>query len=118
MTVEAKYRHEGRQIEFVALGGEAVGDVVEVNGFAGIVLSVPKQAATATVGDVLSVAVEGVFEIPKKSGFAPAQGAIVDWDTGNSEAVPDGDAASDFEAGKAVKAAAGGDATVLVKLTW
>lgn len=65
-------------------------------------------------GEIGSLHVEGVFEFPLAASTAVTAGAAVYWDATNS--VITTTSTNNTLAGYAVKAAASGDATVLVKI--
>jgi predicted RecA/RadA family phage recombinase len=106
----------GDVIDFTTAGAVAVGAVVVVGVFLGIALK-----AAAGSGEVISVAIEGVFTVPKATGSAWTAGLPVVWDAsagnfGTDAAVTQ--AAGDVTSGAvAVAAAASGDTTGVVKLT-
>lgn len=91
-------------------GPQTVDAVVQVGVLAAVVLS------SAASGEKAAAATEGVYEVPKRSADVMAQGSLVGWDNGNSEAVPDGDATEDFKLGVVWEAAGNGDTKVRVKL--
>lgn len=74
------YVGEGKVIDYVAGGVVAVGSVVVTGDTVGIALK-----AAAASGDVIAVAIEGVFTVAKTTGTAWTQGASVDWDASASE---------------------------------
>lgn len=89
------FKHEGKVMDYVAGGTLSSGDVVALSGVGcGIV------AKDAVSGDVVSLALEGVFELP--STGAIAQGARAYW---NGSAVT-ATASSNTLMGIAMKAAA------------
>ena len=107
------YIGEGKVLDFTAGGAVAVGAVVAMGDIVGIAL-----VAAAASGDVIAVAIEGVFTVAKTTGTAWAQGAAIDWDSGSSEfhdgvTPASGDVVS---CGIAAVAAASADATGQIKL--
>ncbi|QRM19555.1 DUF2190 family protein [Dechloromonas sp. TW-R-39-2] len=104
----SKYVQPGNVLDYTA--GSAVTN--------GQVLLVGKRLAVALVaiaaGAVGSVAVTGVYAIAKKAGDAPAQGDLLYWDAANNYLTTT--VGSNTLAGFAAAAAAGGDATVNLKL--
>jgi predicted RecA/RadA family phage recombinase len=111
-----KYVQEGSVINFTTAGAVAAGAVVVVGNLLGVAL-----AAASASGQVIAVAVEGVFEVPKAPGAAWTIGLPVVWDAsagnfGTDAAVTQ--ATGDITGGAvAWAAAASGDAVGLVKLT-
>lgn len=69
---------------------------------------------TAASGELFAGAVVGVFELPNTNAHAPSAGAKVSWDTTTGRVLAPG--SGKVPIGVAVKAAAGTDATVLVRL--
>ena len=104
-----KFVQPGRVLDY-ANGGtaRASGAVVVIGTVVGICLN---AIAANTTG---SVQVCGVFTLPKLSTDAPAQGAAVYWDSGNSRITTT--VGSNTLAGVAAVAAANGDTTVNVLL--
>jgi predicted RecA/RadA family phage recombinase len=101
----ASYFQDGDLIDYTPSSAVAAGDVVVLND---LVTVAPRPIAANALG---AVAVEGVFTLPKASG-AIGQGAIVYWDSTNSNITTT--STSNKRAGKAAAAAASGDATVKV----
>jgi len=101
----ADYYQDGDLINYTPSSAVAAGAVVVL---ADLVTVAPRPIAANQLG---SVAVEGVFKLPKASG-AISQGAIVYWDATNSNVTTT--AGSNKRAGKAAEAAASGDAVVPV----
>jgi len=101
----ADYFQHGDVIDYTPSAAVAAGAVVVLND---LVTVAPRPIAANQLG---AVCVEGVFSMPKASG-AIGQGAIVYWDAtaGNITTT----STSNKRAGKAAKAAATGDASVLV----
>lgn len=101
----ASYVQDDDLIDYTPSSAVAAGDVVVL---ADLVTVAPRAIAANALG---TVAVEGVWSMPKASG-AISQGAIVYWDAtaGNVTTT----ATNNKRAGKAAKAAASGDASVQV----
>ena len=105
------FKAEGKTLDFLATADVASGDGVRVGAnLFGV------AAVTFKNGEVGVLDARGVFSLKKKTATAMNQGDIVDWDDGNSEVVPDGDAASDGPCGTVWKPALAGDANVEVKI--
>ena len=101
----ASYVQDDDLIDYTPSSAVAAGDVVVL---ADLVTVAPRAIAANALG---TVAVEGVWSMPKATG-AISQGAIVYWDAtaGNVTTT----ATNNKRAGKAAKAAASGDASVQV----
>lgn len=93
----------GEVFDWPATAATSSGDLVVMADTVGVALT------DGEAGDVISVRVQGVFELPKAAG-AIAQGARVYW---NGSAIA---ASGDTLAGVAYTAAESGDDTVQVKL--
>ncbi len=113
MTV--KYVQEGGVLNYTAGGAVAAGAVVELKHCIGVALK-----AAAASGDVIPVAIEGCFTVPKVSAAVWVAGEKLVWDTSatgfdDSLASP---ATGDIT-GAAIAMAAGANAetTAVVKLT-
>lgn len=110
-----KQVQKGDVIDYTAGGAIAVGAVVELKHCLGVALK-----AAAASGDVIPVAVEGVFTVPKVSAAVFAVGEKLIWDTSagafdDSAATP---ATGDITGGAvAVVAGANAETTCVVKLT-
>jgi predicted RecA/RadA family phage recombinase len=110
-----KLVQEGNVIDYIAGGAIAAGAVVALSHNIGIAL-----VAAAASGDVIAVAVEGCFTVPKVSGAVWVAGEKLIWDTSagafdDSAATP---AAGDITgAVMAVNAGLNGETTATVKLT-
>lgn len=99
------FKHEGKVMDYVAGGTLASGDVVALSGVGcGIV------AKDAVSGDVVSLALEGVFEVP--STGAISQGAKVYWNGTAATAT----ASTNTLMGVAMKAAASNKVEVKLML--
>ena len=103
----ADYYQDGDLINYTPGSAVAAGAVVVL---ADLITVAPRPIAANALG---AVAVEGVFKLPKASG-AISQGAIVYWDSANSNVTTT--SSGNKRAGKAAEAAASGDATVPVLL--
>lgn len=109
------FKQDGRTMALVAVAALSSGDVVKAGNVLGVALS------DAAIGDSVSVAVEGVFEVPKVSGAVIAQGETLVWDVSagafdDNAATP---ATGDVSGASAFAFAAGasGETTLLVKFT-
>ncbi len=108
------FKQDGAVLDHVAGGAIASGAIVPMGDSVSVAL-----VAAAASGDVISVATEGVFEVPKTTGTAWVQGDKLDWDASavkfdKAIAVP---ASGDIEdCAYAAADAASGDTTGLVKL--
>ena len=104
-----RFVQPGRVLDY-ANGGTAKisGAVVVVGTLVGVCLAAIAANATG------SVQICGVFNLPKKAGDTPAQGAAVYWDATNGYITTT--ASGNTLAGKAFVAAASGDANVAVLL--
>lgn len=106
---------DGKVMDYVAGGVIASGAVVDMLHTIGVAL-----VAAAASGDVISVAIEGVFELPKVAGAVFVQGEKLIWDDSagafdDSAATP---ATGDITGGViAMRAGANGETTCIVKLT-
>lgn len=109
------FKQDGRVMSLVAAAAVASSAVVKAGNVLGVALN------SAAIGETVSVAVEGVFEVPKVTAAVIAQGESLVWDVSAAKfddnlATP---AAGDvFGASAFAFAAAGnGATTVLVKFT-
>lgn len=109
-----KFVQRGDVVNRTLAGTVAAGDVVAMRGTIGIALK------GGVSGDVIPVAIEGCFTVPKASGAVWAQGEKLLWDTsaGNFDDDAATPAAGDIM-GAVVAMAAGqnGETTAVVKLT-
>jgi len=103
----ADYYQDGDLVNYTPGSAVAAGAVVVLND---LVTVAPRPIAANALG---AVAVEGVFKLPKASG-AIGQGAIVYWDSANSNVTTT--SSGNKRAGKAAEAAASGDTVVPVLL--
>jgi len=107
----ATFVQDGNAIDYTPASDVAAGDVVVQNDLVGIA----KQPIAA--GALGSLAVVGVFEVPKATGAGTAidAGAKVYWDATNSQAT--GTATGNTYMGKAIAAAGDDDAAIRVRLS-
>ena len=108
----ATFLHEGAAIDYTPAADVAAGDVVVQGELVGI-------ARTAIAAGVLgSLAVQGVFVLPKASGVGTAIDVGVDvyWDATAGVATTDADEGNNKLLGKTVLAATDDDTEVRVRL--
>lgn len=108
------YVQPGDVMQYTAGGAIASGAAVLVGDLLGVALG-----AAAANGDIISVAVEGVFSIPKRthaSSAAMAQGSKVYWDATNSVLDNTDNVGANKHVGYAFETAASTAATVNVRL--
>ncbi|MEJ1161787.1 DUF2190 family protein [Prosthecomicrobium sp. N25] len=89
-------------------GGVSSGDGVLVGSIFGVAATTAAEAADVEIG------LTGVYDLPKKSGDTPAVRTKVYWDAANGYVTTT--STSNTLIGAAVRAAAGPDATVRVRL--
>lgn len=109
----AKYIQTGDSVDYIPSAEVRAGDVVVQGQLVGIAkLDIPK-------GKLGSLAVAGVFDVPKATGegTAIAAGTCLYWDAEETVATADSGSGANVSLGKAVKAAADADAVVRVRLT-
>lgn len=108
----AQFIHDGKSIDHNPGADVSAGDVVVQNDLVGIA---KLDIASGALG---SLAVTGVFDLPKATGVGEAigAGAKVYWDAGNTVATTDPAAGANKYLGKTVRAAGDDDATVRVRL--
>ena len=108
----AVYVHEGDAIDYTPGSDVAAGDVVVLTDLIGIARTPIKANERG------SLAVAGVFDLPKATGGGTAisAGAKVYWDEANTVATTDDGGGANKLLGKVVKAAADEDATVRVRM--
>lgn len=113
--MSTNYIQDGDVIQYTAGGTIAAGAVVKMGGTLGVAL------VGLTNGQTGSVAVQGVFDLPKVSGAVIAQGESLVWDVSagafdDNLATP---ATGDVSGASAVawEAAGGGVTTIAVRLT-
>jgi len=106
----ATFIHNGDTIDFTPGTNVAAGDVVVQNDLVGVA---KRDIPTGTLG---SLAVVGVFDVPKAAGAgtAIASGAKVYWNATAQQATTT--ASGNKYLGKTVKATVDADATVRVRL--
>jgi predicted RecA/RadA family phage recombinase len=106
---EATFSHEGKTIDHTPSGALAAGDVVDLGTSVGIAVT---AIAANTQG---ALTIEGVFDFAKFVDEVIAVWDVMYWDEATNTASKT-IAYSEAVIGKAVKAAAAGDATVRIKL--
>jgi len=109
----ATFVHDGNSVDYTPGSAVAAGDVVVQEDLIGI-------ARTPISANALgSLAVAGVFDVPKATGggSAIAAGVTVYWDVADQVAKTDSESGANKLLGKVVKAAADADATVRVRLS-
>jgi predicted RecA/RadA family phage recombinase len=106
----ATFVHDGKYVDHTPQSAVAAGQVVVQADLVGVAV---RDIPANTLG---ALATEGVFSFPKATGAstAIAAGTSLYWASGTSTATAT--ASGNKLIGKAVKAAADADATVLVKL--
>lgn len=106
------YIQGGSTIEFTADGAVSSGDIVVIGGLVAISLD---DVADTEVG---VAKLDGVFEVPKTTGAALTQGAVVDYDVSAKEFAEIGTPATGdlIGAGVVWENAASDATTVLVKI--
>lgn len=106
----ATFIHDGDTIDFTPGTNVAAGDVVVQNDLVGVA---KRDIPTGTLG---SLAVVGVFDVPKATGAgtAIASGAKVYWNATAQQATTT--ASGNKYLGKTIKATVDADATVRVRL--
>ena len=109
----ATYVHHGDAVDYVPSGALESGEII-VQGY---LVGIARHAAKA--GEVTSLAVTGVFDLPKATGAGTAIAAGVDvyWDEADEEAKADDESGANRKLGRTVAAAADGDTTVRVRLS-
>lgn len=106
-----KYIQPGKVIDHTAGSAISTGDAVVIGVLLGVALG------NIALADTGSVQIEGVFELPKLSSYAVADGELLTWDVSAGE-FSNGVAATGDLVGCAVaiEAAEAGATTVLAKL--
>lgn len=109
----AVFAHDGVAIDYTPSSDVAAGDVVVQGDLIGVART---PIAANTPG---SLAVVGVFDFPKTTGTGTgiAAGTKTYWDATAKKATADDETGTNKLLGKAVKAAADGDAAVRVRLS-
>lgn len=101
------FRNSGQEVTHTVAGADKKsGDVVPMTTMCGIL------ACDGKIGDQVSADIEGVFELKKKAAVVCAIGDQVWWNAVDGVTKTN----TDNPLGIATRAAAGGDATVYVKL--
>lgn len=104
------YIQEGNVIEVTTpAGGYTSGEVVKVGDLVGV------SHGTYVEGDTATVALKGVYSVPKSTG-AVTQGAPLYFDEAEGVVKTDNEAGANALAGWAWEAALSADATVKIKL--
>jgi len=107
-----KYVQPGEMIDYTPAADVASNDVIAFGVLLGVAVS------DIAANDTGALAVEGVFDLPKKTGGAIAAGVPVTWSVADKALIFGAGAANDLAGGAvAIQAAAAGDAVVRVKLT-
>ena len=101
------YVQPGQHIDIVAPAGVSSGEAILVGDLFGVCM------ADAASGESVVLVTEGVFELPKETGVAFAQGEKVYWDAGTKKI--DGDSGNPH-VGYAVAAELSAATSVKVKL--
>lgn len=105
---DAVFVQEGNALDYLATADVVAGEVVVQGDLIGITTrDIPAGRSGAIV-------VEGVFDLVKQAGLAITAGQVVYWDVPNRQTLVS--APGNVLLGKAVRAAAAGDATVRVRL--
>ena len=109
----ATYVHHGDAVDYTA-GSDVETNAVIVQGE---LVGITRHAAKS--GEVTSLAVTGVFNLPKatNAGSAIAAGVDVYWDEADQQAKTDDESGNNKKLGRTVAAAADADATVRVRLS-
>lgn len=109
----AIYVHEGDSIDYTPGSDVAAGDVVVLTDLIGIART-PIKA-----NELGSLAVAGVFDLPKTTGGGTAitAGTKLYWDAAEQVAKADDESGANKYLGKAVASATDGDETVRVRLS-
>jgi predicted RecA/RadA family phage recombinase len=109
----AVFSHDGNAVDYTPSSDVAAGDVVVQGDLIGITRT---PIAANAPG---SLAVTGVFDLPKATGAstAIAAGTKVFWDAAEKHAKADDESGANKFLGKSVLTAADGDATVRVRLS-
>lgn len=106
---QAVFIQDGECIDFTPVAAVAAGDVVVQGDLVGVA---KRDIPANTPG---SLAVTGVFDFTKLAAFVLAVGALVYWD--DAANVATNVSVGNKLIGKVVKAAAGADATVRVRMS-
>lgn len=100
----------GETLTLTAPADVVGGNGIVVNNWFGIAV------ASVLSGEQMALLVEGVVELPKKSGLVVAEGEALGWDISEAELVAFNDVNEDIVVGIATKASLGGDANAQFKL--
>jgi len=107
-----KYVQRGETIDYTPAAAVASNDVIALGVLLGVAVS------DIAANDTGALAIEGVFDLPKKTGGAVTAGQRVTWSVADKAFIGGAGVANDVAGGAvAIAAAANGDATVRVKLT-
>jgi len=107
----AKFRHEGRRIDYTPVSAVSAGDVIVVGSLVGVAVR------DIAAGEKGALAIEGVFEFDKTAGSggeAFTAGQLVYWNATSGE--PDSNNLGSNQLGYVVEAAALDATIVRVKL--
>ena len=107
--MKARYVQRGESIDFIPASDVAAGDIVKVGSLVGV------AKLDIKAGELGALALTGVYEVAKATGFAVAPGIEVGWNPATKQAVAAG-ASGSVKLGHAVALAAAGDALVYVRL--
>ena len=109
----ARFIHDGSGIDYTPSSDVAAGDVVVQEDLVGIT---KRDIATGQLG---TLEVTGVYDLPKTAGVGEAigAGAEVFWDVADQVAKTDDESGANKYLGKTVAAAGDDDATVRVRLS-
>jgi len=109
----ATFVHDGNAVDYTPGSDVAGGDVVVQGELVGVVRH------SAKANEPTSLAVTGVFDLPKATGGGSAISAGVDiyWDEGDQEAKTDDETGANKKLGRTVLAAGDNDTTVRVRLS-
>jgi predicted RecA/RadA family phage recombinase len=105
---QATFIQDGKYIDHTPAGALASGDVVVQGDLVGVTVR------PLAVGELGSLAVDGVFDFNKNTGVAFTVGQILYWDDTNN--VVTATATGNKQIGKVVRAAATTDTSVRVRL--
>jgi len=108
---DATFVAKGDRIPHTPSSALTAGDVVVQVDLIGIAT---EDIAANALG---SLAVEGIFELPKQAATAMPLGTIVYWDDADDEVQTTADTGTNKQLGKVTEAALAADTTVRVKLT-
>ena len=108
--MKARYIQRGESIDFVPTADVAAGDILKLGKLIGI------AKLDIKTGELGSLALVGVYEIPKVGLAEFAQGALVAYDFENGFATTAETSPESVPIGHAVAAAGRSDTTVLVRI--